>query len=69
MRIGKLRFVLLLAFVATVVVGLKYETELVSIYKKLQRRVRVDESYKRAAISAYELHGIDISHYQERINW
>lgn len=69
MRIGKLRFVLLLAFVATILVGLKYETELISIYKKLQRRVRVDESYKRAAISAYELHGIDISHYQERINW
>jgi len=65
----KLRYVLLLAFVATIVIGLKYEEELVAIYSKLQRRVRVDESYKRAAISAFEIHGIDVSHYQERINW
>lgn len=69
MKKGALQFYLLLAIAATSIIGLRYETEISAIYKKLKRRVRVDASFKRAAISAYELHGVDISHYQDCINW
>ncbi len=69
MKKGTLPFYAVFAIAAIFIIGLRYKTEIRTIYKKVQRLERVDASFKRAAISAYELHGIDVSHYQDRINW
>lgn len=63
------KFLFLLTLVGLVLVGLSYKDELRRVYRAVLKRVRVDESYKREAISQFAIHGIDVSSYQDGVDW